>query len=61
VPVGALQSAALLRREADAVVCPNELADLVAVGLWYRAFDQVGDAEVVALLESADLGSTAGL
>ncbi len=52
-PVGALQSAAQLRREADAVVCPNALADLVAVGLWYRAFDQIGDAEVIALLESA--------
>ncbi len=49
VPVGAQQSAALLRGEADAVVCPHELADLVAVGLWYRAFGQVGDAEVAGL------------
>ena len=50
VPVGASQSAALLRDEADAVVCPHELADLVAVGLWYRSFGQVDDAEVAALL-----------
>jgi putative phosphoribosyl transferase len=50
VPVGARQSAALLRHEADAVVCPHELSDLVAVGLWYRAFGQVDDAEVAALL-----------
>jgi putative phosphoribosyl transferase len=50
VPVGARQSTALLRGEADAVVCPHELSDLVAVGLWYRAFRQVGDLEVGALL-----------
>ena len=50
VPVAARQSAALLRGEADAVVCPHELADLVAVGLWYRSFGQVGDLEVAALL-----------
>ena len=59
-PVGALQSVAQLRREADAVVCPNALADLVAVGLWYGAFDQIGDAEVVALLESAAVETAAG-
>lgn len=53
VPVGASQSAAVLRREADAVVCPHELSDLGAVGVWYGAFDQVEDTEVVALLERA--------
>jgi len=50
VPVGARQSMAVLRTEADAVVCPHELSDLVAVGLWYRSFGQVDDAEVAALL-----------
>ncbi len=50
VPVAARQSAALLRAEADAVVCPHELADFVAVGLWYRSFGQVGDLEVAAAL-----------
>ena len=50
VPVGARQSTTLLRGEADAVVCPHELSDLVAVGLWYRAFGQVGDLEVASLL-----------
>ncbi len=49
-PVGARQSIAALREEADSVVCPHELDDLVAVGIWYRRFDQVGDAEVAALL-----------
>jgi predicted phosphoribosyltransferase len=50
VPVGAAQSAAMLREEADAVVCPHELFDLGAVGFWYRDFGQVDDAEVAALL-----------
>jgi len=49
-PVGARQSLDALRDEADAVVCPNALADLIAVGIWYRAFGQVTDAEVRALL-----------
>ena len=53
VPVGAGQSAAVLRGEADAVVCPHELFDFGAVGFWYRAFDQVEDSEVVELLERA--------
>jgi predicted phosphoribosyltransferase len=53
VPVAAAQSAAHLRGEADAIVCPNELDDLMAVGLWYRAFDQVADSEVIDVLEAA--------
>ncbi|MCZ7587308.1 MAG: phosphoribosyltransferase family protein [Gaiella sp.] len=51
VPVAAAQSLELLRRESDEVVCPHELRDFGAVGLWYANFDQVADAEVVALLE----------
>lgn len=51
VPVGAAQSAAVLRDEADAVICPHELFDLGAVGFWYRDFGQVDDAEVASLLE----------
>jgi putative phosphoribosyl transferase len=50
-PFGARQSANEVRREADAVVCPHELADLIAVGLWYRSFGQVGDAEVADALD----------
>jgi putative phosphoribosyl transferase len=50
VPVAARQSGALVRGEADAFVCPHELADFVAVGLWYRSFGQVGDLEVASLL-----------
>ncbi len=51
IPVGARQSLDELRGEADTVVCPNELDELVAVGLWYRNFRQVTDDEVVTLLD----------
>ena len=51
VPVGAAQSLRALREEADQVVCPYEIEDFVAVGLWYDVFTQVDDAEVVALLD----------
>lgn len=32
------------------VVCPYPLSAFFAVGVWYRSFDQVGDAEVIRLL-----------
>lgn len=51
VPVAAAQSLELLRREADEVVCPFEIRDFGAVGLWYAVFDQVTDGAVIALLE----------
>jgi len=51
VPVAAAQSLELLRREADEVVCPFEIRDFGAVGLWYAVFDQLADGEVIALLE----------
>lgn len=52
VPVAASSSVEALRRQAE-VVCPHELDDLGAVGIWYERFDQVTDAEVVALLAAA--------
>jgi predicted phosphoribosyltransferase len=51
-PVGSIQACAALRLEADEVVCPNELADFGAVGLYYEKFPQVSDEEVVQLLGS---------
>jgi putative phosphoribosyl transferase len=50
VPVAAAASTAHLRRETE-VVCPHEMADFGAVGLWYERFDQVGDEDVVRLLD----------
>ena len=54
VPVGARESLAMLRGEADEVVCALTPAALLAVGVWYRDFAPVADEEVIALLgESA--------
>jgi putative phosphoribosyl transferase len=53
VPVGAEQTVALLLHEVDEVVCVHQTSALGAVGRWYVDFGQVGDAEVVALLEEA--------
>jgi putative phosphoribosyl transferase len=51
VPVGAAQTAELLRQEADEVVCPFEQRRFGAVGFWYGHFDQLDDDDVVALLD----------
>jgi predicted phosphoribosyltransferase len=52
VPVAALESAQVLRRSANEVVCIYEPADLWAVGCWYEDFRPTSDDEVtVALAE----------
>ena len=53
VPVAPPQVLAGLAGEADEIVCPLQPADFRAVGLHYRDFHQVGDAEVVAALDAA--------
>lgn len=53
VPVGASSSCAALRRIADEVVCMAEPTPFYAVGMHYRDFPQVEDAEVVEVLETA--------
>jgi putative phosphoribosyl transferase len=58
-PVGAAQTASLLRKEADDVVCPHALSCFGSVGAWYENFDQVADDEVVALLEKLHAPLTA--
>ena len=50
MPVAAEDSLEVVRAEADAVVCLYPLAAFVAVGAFYRSFQQVDDAEVVRLL-----------
>lgn len=56
VPVAAAESSAPVRREADVFVCPYELAEFGAVGLWYDRFAQVSDEDVLRILEEADRG-----
>lgn len=53
VPVAAVETAAAVRGEADGLVCLYELRNFWAVGVWYRSFDQVSDADVVRLLDEA--------
>ena len=55
VPVCALQTAELLRPEADDLICLLAPDNLEAVGLWYRNFEQTSDEEVVRLLEEIRL------
>ncbi|HWJ50289.1 MAG TPA: phosphoribosyltransferase, partial [Solirubrobacteraceae bacterium] len=56
VPVGAPESLAAMRAEADDVVCVEAPADLWAVGYWYEDFSPTSDEEVAALLaEHADV------
>lgn len=52
-PVGAPDSCAALRREADVLVCPMQPPSFCAVSQWYRAFPQTTDEEVIHLLSRA--------
>lgn len=50
VPVASASAIARIRIVADRVVCPMVPDDFIAVGQWYRTFDQVPDAGVIAAL-----------
>ncbi|MFD7686758.1 phosphoribosyltransferase [Streptomyces sp. NPDC059781] len=50
VPVGATEGVALMRSEADEVVCLHEPAAFMAVGQWYEEFDQLTDDDVLDAL-----------
>lgn len=53
VPVGAFQTCAELREEADEVVCALTPEAFYAVGMWYEDFTQTSDEEVRDLLARA--------
>lgn len=53
VPVAPLPSLARLRRDADRIVVLATPEPFLAVGEWYRRFDQTTDEEVVAALARA--------
>lgn len=53
VPVAPTETAALVRKEADELVCLHELDFFGAVGVWYERFEQVSDERVLQLLERA--------
>jgi predicted phosphoribosyltransferase len=52
-PVGPPAARAHLEAEADDVVLLHEPWGFLAVGEWYREFDQVTDAEVITMLREA--------
>jgi predicted phosphoribosyltransferase len=43
----------MLRKEADSVICLSSPRHFGSVGSFYRAFGQVSDAHVAALLKEA--------
>ncbi len=49
-PVAAQDSREMLQTFADEVVCLSTPASFLAVGAWYRNFDQVSNEEVVSIL-----------
>jgi putative phosphoribosyl transferase len=53
VPVGAPRTVAELRERADQIVCLETPPSFAAVGLYYMDFGEVGDDEVVRLLNQA--------
>jgi predicted phosphoribosyltransferase/predicted alpha/beta-hydrolase family hydrolase len=54
VPVAPSQTVKELQNDADQVVSLVTPPHFVAVGLWYRDFEQTSDAEVAALLRTSD-------
>jgi predicted phosphoribosyltransferase len=52
VPVAAADAVAMLRREADEVVCPYVPPAFGSVSRFYNAFPQIHDDEVIALVEA---------
>ncbi len=50
VPVGSAEACALMRLEADRVVCLATPSPFVAVGKWYQEFEQLTDGEVQSIL-----------
>jgi len=54
VPVAPKEIVKQLKNYADEVICLEAYDDLVAVGLYYKKFDQVSDKEVVDLLRKAE-------
>ncbi|WP_020540943.1 phosphoribosyltransferase family protein [Nonomuraea coxensis] len=53
VPVGAPETVASLREDADEVICLETPAALWAIGVWYDDFTQTTDEQVIDLLRRA--------
>jgi predicted phosphoribosyltransferase len=55
VPVGAPETCAEFKHEADDVICARTPEPFYAVGLWYGDFSQTSDEEVRDLLEQSSM------
>jgi len=55
VPVGAPETCAEFKHEADDVICAQTPEPFYAVGLWYGDFSQTSDEEVRDLLEQSSM------
>lgn len=55
VPVGPPDTCALVAREVDRLVCPDQPINFHAVGLWYDDFPQLTDETVARMLTAAQL------
>ena len=53
VPVAAPESLDALRADCDEIVCLADPSPLIAIGLHYVDFHQVGDDEVIGALDAA--------
>ena len=58
VPVGAHDSCRALATEADEIICPCELMELIAISIYYDEFAQVEDSEVEAIMTAARRSET---
>jgi putative phosphoribosyl transferase len=55
VPVAAYETCIEIGNIVDKIICPLQAMHFYAVGLWYKNFLQVSDAEVIELLEQSYL------
>jgi putative phosphoribosyl transferase len=58
VPVCARDTMLRLKSEADEILCVHAPFNFQAVGLWYRNFEQLSDADVIKLLSEGRKGAT---
>ncbi|WP_432137781.1 MULTISPECIES: phosphoribosyltransferase [unclassified Streptomyces] len=54
VPVGSPEAVEALRPEADEIVCSYRPSGFMAVGQWYRDFEQLTDEDVLEALRDSD-------
>ncbi len=54
IPVCAAETAAMMEKEVDELVCLSQPDPFIAVGVWYEHFGQTSDAQVIELLEEAN-------